>query len=377
MTALVSERERIVRPRETLIASRLRRFAWRHREAVCALARRHSRLADLALSFPALLFALAVPRPHFDPEPAIERVIAGAPLGELAQAADLPMWTRKLGPEAFLYAIPKLPDGELFRRQIANHLPRRPAFACRWLHYVSQASLWGHEGLALWFAGLAVNGDTRAHAGWTLLCLWAWHCQQPDTPAGRLISSRWTPDMSVGQALVLANDWAKNVFVHLNMDEAPIDDMWATPANVDGFTFEPVRTASELIRKASTMNNCSRDYARTVGYGQSRIWTISKDGYDLAMLELQVTRGCPIPQIVQIHGSTNTGVPPEQWLAAGKWWVEHVDRTYRMRAPRNPHRRPRWIAMWRPYWLAKRSIPPWLPLPHWGLWPPARQEVLY
>jgi len=77
----------------------------------------HARIGDLASSFPALLFSLAVPRPGLDPAPALARVIAGLSLAEAAAAADVPMWTRKLPPEAFARPIAKLPDGELFRRR--------------------------------------------------------------------------------------------------------------------------------------------------------------------------------------------------------------------------------------------------------------------
>ena len=56
---------------------------------VRALAMRHSRIADLAVSFPALLFALAVPRPRLDPACALARVVDGRALAEVAAAADL------------------------------------------------------------------------------------------------------------------------------------------------------------------------------------------------------------------------------------------------------------------------------------------------
>jgi len=58
---------------------------------VRAVAARHTRLADLAVSFPSLLFALALPRPDIDPGPAIARVIDGRPLREVAAAARLPV----------------------------------------------------------------------------------------------------------------------------------------------------------------------------------------------------------------------------------------------------------------------------------------------
>src|ERR1700719_2424268 len=117
--------------RTELNESRLRRYAALFQPHVRGLAGRDVRLADLAVSFPALLFALAAPRSGFDPTPAIARAIGGANLAELAGAAGIPMWLRKLPPEAFVARIGKLPDGELFRRRIANHPPRSEKLAPR------------------------------------------------------------------------------------------------------------------------------------------------------------------------------------------------------------------------------------------------------
>jgi hypothetical protein len=112
--------------RDKLVERQLRSFRSNIQPAVRRLARRHSRLADLAVSFPALLVALAVPRAGFNREPVIARVIKGARLVELARAADVALWLRRLAPPFLPLALPKLPDSHDFRRQIVNHLPRTP-----------------------------------------------------------------------------------------------------------------------------------------------------------------------------------------------------------------------------------------------------------
>lgn len=93
------------RAHHELIGRRLQRFRPEVRHVVRALAACHSRLADLVVSFPALAVALAKPRAHFDPEPVIADVIAGARLVELGQAAGVPLWLRALPPEAFTDAF--------------------------------------------------------------------------------------------------------------------------------------------------------------------------------------------------------------------------------------------------------------------------------
>src|SRR5437660_5050467 len=87
--------------RSDLLERQLRRYHPRFQGAVRALAMRHSRIADLAASFPGLLFALAVSRPGLDPARALARVVDGHALADVAAAADVPMWLRRLPPETF------------------------------------------------------------------------------------------------------------------------------------------------------------------------------------------------------------------------------------------------------------------------------------
>ncbi len=152
---LMGVRKRTALPdaaRADRIASHLRRYGAPFRSHVCALAESHPRLADLAMSFPALLFALAAPRPGFDPARAIARVIAGACLADIAAAAEVPMWLRKLPPETFVRRLGVLPDGALFRRRIANHLPGTAKLAPTWLQAVADTAAYADERVATWVA---------------------------------------------------------------------------------------------------------------------------------------------------------------------------------------------------------------------------------
>ena len=58
-----------------LVERRFQRYCPRFQGAVRALAMRHSRIADLAVSFPALLFALAAPRAGLDPTRALDLAV--------------------------------------------------------------------------------------------------------------------------------------------------------------------------------------------------------------------------------------------------------------------------------------------------------------
>ncbi|MDP3739838.1 MAG: hypothetical protein Q8R02_20795 [Hyphomonadaceae bacterium] len=348
------------RVRDDCITSRLGRFTWRHRAAVSSLAGRHARLADLAVSFPALLFALAVPRRRFDPEPVIERAIAGAPLSELAAAADMPMWTRRLGPETFQRSLPRLPDSPLFRRQIANHPPASAKTAALWLDTVASTAFWGHEGLAVWFARrVGKREDWEALRRWQLITLWAWHAANPTAPASRFVRTPWTPDISTRAALVAARDWKENVTAALELGDRVVADAWADPAVVDGYSFEPIQTLVELIDGSHALDNCVRTYAAAIAGDSQRLWIVKRDGAPVAMLGLEAH---PVPSIFEISGVSNSRVPPEIALTAHRWFREHAPLQVIKGTTYAGTSRKRWAGMWRGYWLAKRLFPRWLPL---------------
>ena len=77
------------------IQRQLRQFAPDMRPSVFAVARKHIRLAELGLSFPALLVALAYPRAGIDRHHVINLAIEGLPLPILAERAGVPLWLRR------------------------------------------------------------------------------------------------------------------------------------------------------------------------------------------------------------------------------------------------------------------------------------------
>jgi hypothetical protein len=353
--------------RSDLRERRLWRFHPRVQNAVRGLAARHARIADLAASFPALLFALAVPRAGRDVAPALGHVIEGRPLAEAARAADVAMWLRRLPPEAFVRPIAKLPDGELFRRQIANHLPRSPKLASTWLQVVADMSELSHDEAAIWIAREFVR-DTPSRvdlARLRLIGLWSWFSVQPATFGYDLINKPWRPDMRMAQAVTAVNDWRTNIELHINLGCQPLADIWLAPGRVAGFDFLPLRSVGAITEEAFAMKNCLRTYGYDLAHNRSRLWSVRRDGARVATL--RVARGCcdPLPTITDLNGAGNANVPRELWWAARKWLHMHdlteIDMRWRKRGAA-PLDRATWLALWRPYWLARRRIPEWLPI---------------
>jgi len=259
--------------RSNLPERRLRRYHPRFQEKVRALAMRHSRFADLAASFPALLFALAVPRPGLDPARALAHVIDGRALAEAAAAADLPLWLRKLPPEAFARPIARLPDGELFRRQIANHLPHSPRLAPKWLQLVAEVAELAHEQAAVWIARELVREPSRVKSDrLRRISLWAWFSCQPSTFAHELIERPWTANIRIDAALAAADHWRTLVALHANLGGEPIADMWLQPGRVAGYDFLPLTSIAAITEEAKACGIASTPMAtlwRTIARGSS------------------------------------------------------------------------------------------------------------
>lgn len=327
---------------------------------------RHPRIADLAASFPALLFALAVPQPGLDSARAIAGAIDGPSLAQVAALAELPLWLRKLPPEAFACPIPRLPDGELFRRQIANHLPRSAKLAPRWLRFVADAAELAHEPMAAWIAREFVRAPRLVNPlRMRLLSLWAWFSSEPATFGHELIERPWTPDMRIDAALSAANDWRTIVSLHANLGRLPIADMWLRAGRVADYEFVPLDSIAAITAEAKAMRNCLNSYGQNLAHNRSRIWSIRRDGERVATLRIARRYRDPLPNIVELKGAGNAEVSRELWWAARQWLHMHdlpqIDMGQRDWGT-TPLDRGSWVSLWRPYWLAKRRIPDWLPL---------------
>jgi hypothetical protein len=172
---------------EVRVERALQSFPVTYRSAVLNVARSDVRLSDLALSFPALLFVIAVPHNCTDRAALTDAVLSGSPLKVLAQMARLPFWLRKLPPQAFSDLVGPLPDSPFTQRQLGNHMPKHVQHAARWLTRVSFSMCWGNETFAIWIAKL--SHQERGQLDKTslqTLALWAWASARADTMLGSL-----------------------------------------------------------------------------------------------------------------------------------------------------------------------------------------------
>jgi hypothetical protein len=340
------------------------RYPVRHRACIIGFASRHRHLADLAVTFPGLLFAIALSGRDGKGALAIDLAIDGAPLKVVAAAAGVPMWLRRVPTEALNVPIGDLPDSELFRRRIANHLPRSPKLAAGWLAAVRLAAHWCHDDLAIWIAreimrGARISKPERLQ----LLSLYAWYSRRPQAAAHRFIRIPWQPGMRYQHALDEADAWRQAVELDLSLANRHLDP-WIESATVNGFEFVPLLSATAIAQESHAMRNCVRTYGYSLARGGNQLWSIQSAGERVATLSVGFY-GEPILHIAQLKGPGNAEAPKPVWVAARRWIDQYdlfaIERK-RERAPEVPFDRKTWIEFWRPYWLDKRRIPAWLPL---------------
>lgn len=352
----------------TAAERRIRLFETRWQPAIRQLAAADGRIADLAVSFPALLFALAHPRRGLDVRPALDKVLAGAPLAAIAADLGVPMWLRPLQPALLRAPLPALPDGLLFRRQIANHLPRRAKSATQWFATVADAARWGEPDFVVWCAREAPTGAPIEDHDIAHLALWHFFSQRPETQAGGCVDRRWSEAIGWDAAVGAARSFRRTVWTRVFLDGRPVADPWLRPATIGEFAFVPLLTAESIVEEAFAMDNCVRDYAGRVACGRYRLWSVQKNGQRVASVGFRINSSHPFAIIDQIKARANRRPEPDVRDAVHDWVEGHPQIRLSFPNLENPdddaHEEAVWRAFWRPYWLAKRRLPAWLP---WSL----------
>ena len=223
-----------------------------------------------------------------------------------------------------------------------------------------------HEPFAIWIARELTRGPKDIKRDQLrLLCLWAWFSLNPDTVGHRLIDKPWQPALRFKTALDSAFAWHARVGLHINLGEAPIADTWVTPGSMYNYEFVPLRCADDIAAEAAAMKNCLNTYGSNLAHNRSRLWSVRINGRRVATLRLATQTSDPLITIRELKGERNRNVPVEVWWAARQWLHQHdlpaIDPKWR-RWGTAPLDAAAWRALWRPYWLAKRRLPAWLPL---------------
>ena len=298
------------------------RFAPHARRELRRLIRSSRRVSELASIFPGALFALATRRgPPAARLCALAAIENGAPLKTVASALGLPMWMRKLPPEAFDTLPDRLPMAETFARQVANRMPRSADESAMWLKTLLFAEEACSADFAIWLAGQPIyTDDGQPHKLIPVLATYAWYSGQMNTQAFRLIVVPWRPEIAFDTALCAAKSWFNRVRLVLQLPEGILSDSWLKPGAALGYTFEPLLDQKCILNEAHFMQNCADQYAERIVREKCRLFSVRRNGARVATLEVGPhARETGVLAINQLKSRHNMAASGEVWQAAYSW----------------------------------------------------------
>jgi hypothetical protein len=342
------------------------RFAYAARREVRRLMRASPRLVDLAMVFPGAMYALATKhRPADTRREAITMVEEGAPLKTVARRLDLPLWLRRLPPEAFQQPIDELPASENFARRVANRLPGAPAQSAFWLQSVAFGAKACSDDFALWLADQSIfTEEGNPQQLFSVLAAYAWHSRATQTRANTLIVVPWRPEIAFDTALCAAKSWLNRMRLVLQLGPGVIADPWLSGGDVRGYAFVPLLDRMEILAEARAMQNCADQYAERLADDRCRLFSIRRDREHVATLEIGPhSREAGMLAITQLKGRHNMAAPLDVWQAAYAWLASQS--ALRRLPPRVPPDRQldaqAWEQLMAPY-RRRTGGAPWLPL---------------
>ena len=343
----------------------IRRFDPDRRASIRRLINSSPRAADLAIVFPGALYAIADSNGATDVRRrALELVLEGAALRDVAQVLELPLWLRRLPPEAFSGSIGPLPSSELFARRIVNQLPTAAEDSAFWLKSVTFGSYACDEYFALWLARQPIYseaGDPSRLFG--LLAAYAWYSQAELSRAHGLIVVPWRPEMSLDTAICAAKSWLNRIRLVLQLGPGAVTDTWLEPGDAQTFSFVPLIEQSQILAESRAMQNCTDQYADRLARDKCRLFSVRRRGLRVATLEIgSHPREAGVLAINQLKARHNMPASAEIWQAAHAWLGTQKD--LKRAATLNPPYRPldgeAWHSLTAAYRAGKHGAP-WLP----------------
>jgi hypothetical protein len=330
--------------------------AWRRR--VARLAARGAPVADLADTFPALLFALAS---GFATRAQRKRTLAyietGHSLKAAAQALELPFWLRRMPAGAFTRPLPDIPKDAEFAIAVSSRLPSRGDEATIWFERVLFAlSVIGRD-FAVW---LAVSGRLSPHPAmnedFQWLMAWAWYSTQHDTGAAKLLRRPWSAMLTWKKAVDEIAIWRKRIDLAATLGPG-IRDPWFADGHALGLEISALRTVQQFLDESVVMENCLDQYARHLTHGNVRVFSVRRRGRSVANLELALRPDdATMPGIVQLRGPRNRRVSTQVWQAVHAWLGSQPFRALASEPANGAWAEATLQTLWRPYLDTLASI---------------------
>lgn len=343
----------------------LARFALPERREVRRLVRSSARLADLAVVFPGAIQSLAARRgPAAARLHAIALVEQGAALKAVARALDLPLWLKRLPPEAFSGRVGMLPSSETFTRRVATRIPSETCQAACWLETITFATEACDEDFALWLAEQQLFAEpAEPERLYAVLAAYAWFSSVPSARANRLIVVPWRPEIGFDTAVCAAKSWLNRLRLVMQLDPGVIADAWLDPGHAMGFEFVALVEQAEILEESQAMQNCADQYADRLARDRCRLFSVRRGTQRVATLEIGPhPRETGVLAITQLKARHNMPATVDVWQAAHAWLASQtrLKRLPPMLPPDRPLKAETWDELMAPY-RQKKSGASWLP----------------
>lgn len=292
----------------------IQRFPAAYRTRIAWLIQRHPRLADTLYSFPmAVAMIAAGERSPADRGEAIWRIAHGRTLKHVAEALDVPPWTKRLPPEATQRFPPnalgyvETKDGA--HAKIARHLPKADADVTTWSDRFFRCAEIGSLDFALWAANKQL--PMRAFGpgtAWIVNAYMFFATLNDDCLAKTFIHRRWEPDFSAGRTCDLARDWCVNSLIELLALRRSVGRPLTQAYEIGPLTVTPLLSPASFYREAARMQNCLATYSRTFFRDRRLYFSLDHQRGEAATLELIPTRNGTDVAIGDLKGVRNKSV---------------------------------------------------------------------
>lgn len=342
------------------IEQQIGRFERSARRRLRRLASLSPRLGDLIISFPAAAYVIATNSVSPDAAgEAVRRVKEGSCLQDVAKPLGIPMWLKRVPPEAFSGSPTVFPDGEKFTRRIAGRIPQNPAHAVCWLNWVCLAGQAADDEFALWIAAEKppfARPLPTDRVPLRPLAVFAWYSRHPRGLAHELMEKPWQPSMRFPKAVHAMQTWLDRV-ARLFKSERPRRGPGRYSRRPSGgLRMVPLRTGSQLREEGRIMSHCVGDYVRQVATGECLIFSV-RDGVDhIATLEIRRQPHRNGYSINQLQGPSNRR-PSEGVRIFARNWVDQFSADPALAMQTNSEeftlRPATWEELWQPYTAAK------------------------
>lgn len=299
---------------------RMSRFNPLFRDRIAALTCCSLEAEDVTESFPALLVALVSNyNTHSARKACFNIILSGGSIKTAAKALDLPLWLKRIPPEAFQEPISRPVSAPLLTAKISNFIPPKTNKACDWFSEVNSASDSGDEAFALWVARHCTSvAQSRRQLLFMSMASWAWHTDRPETIGHAILEKPWSAKMGLRRATEELTRWRRRAELACLIGQG-IESPWLRPGSAEVYEFVPILTLNDFITESRAMNNCLDQYADRLGTGLIRIFSIRRNGRRIANLEVGPITSDGIPSIVQIKAASNRQASQAVWRATQTW----------------------------------------------------------